>query len=71
MDKNWCKIYATTEIHKAEILKAVLKDKSIEAIILNKQDSMYPTFNSSTNVDVYVNNNDVIEAKYIIEKHKF
>lgn len=39
--ENWSKIYATNKFHEAEIVKAVLEDHDIAAVILNKKDSSY------------------------------
>lgn len=41
MDKNWVKIYTTTDFYKAEIVRQVLIDHEIEAVLMNKQDTSY------------------------------
>ena len=41
MDKNWVKIYTSTDFFKAEIVRQVLIDHEIEAVLMNKQDTSY------------------------------
>lgn len=41
MDKNWIKIYTSTDFYKAEIVRQVLIDHEIEAVLMNKQDTSY------------------------------
>ena len=58
MSKNWKKIYSTTYLHKAEIAKAVLQDNDIEAMILNKRDSMYLI----GEIELYALQKDILKA---------
>lgn len=62
MDKNWVKIYSTSANYKAELLKGLLMENGINAIIVNKQDSSY-LFGE---LELYVMPNDAIQAKHII-----
>jgi hypothetical protein len=39
--KSWCKIYTTDSYAEANIIKGMLEENSIQAILLNKQDSSY------------------------------
>lgn len=41
MDENWVKIYTSTDFYKAEIVRQVLIDHEIEAVLMNKQDTSY------------------------------
>ena len=66
MEKDWVKIYSSTMVNDIEIVKAVLADNAINAIVINKKDSSY-LFGE---IEVYVNNNDVLRAKQIIIKNK-
>ncbi|MBL4625718.1 MAG: DUF2007 domain-containing protein [Flavobacteriales bacterium] len=70
MDNNWSQVYETSLLHKAEIVKAVLYDKEIEAVILNGQSSTHLSINMGNDIQVYVKNTDIIEAKYIISKRE-
>ena len=66
MEKNWVKVYATTQSYKADITKAVLADHDIESVIMNKQDSAYISIGE---VELYTTREDVVKAKHLIEKH--
>ncbi|MFI5157525.1 MAG: putative signal transducing protein [Sphingobacteriales bacterium] len=59
MEKNWVKIYKSTNFYQAEIVKQMLIQHSIAAVLLNKQDSSYRTFG---NVEVYVHQEDFDQA---------
>jgi len=62
MDKDWVKIYSTEANYKAELLKGLLFEHNIEAVIINKQDSSY-LFGE---LELYVSTDDVFKAKHII-----
>ncbi len=64
MTDNWRKVYSNTYQHKVEIVQAVLKDNDIESVIMNKKDSAY-LFGE---IELYVQTDNVIKAKQIIEK---
>ncbi len=63
---DWKKVYSTFYEHKAGIVKAVLEDKDIKSVIVNKKDSAY-LFGE---IEVHVNQNDVLKAKNIITKEE-
>lgn len=41
MDNDWIKLLATTELYKARVTEALLKEKNIVCHVMNKQDSAY------------------------------
>jgi type III secretory pathway lipoprotein EscJ len=59
MEKNWVKIFKSTNFYQAEIVKQMLLQHHIEAVLLNKQDSSYLNFG---NVEVYVHQEDFDNA---------
>lgn len=61
---KWQKVFITDVAHRAEIVKGVLEDFGITAVILNKKDSSYNNFG---NHEVLVLPDDVIRAKRIIQ----
>jgi len=63
MDKDWVKIYSSTEVHKIEILKAVLEDNGIKSFEINKKDSSYISVGE---IELYVNVENEILSKVII-----
>jgi hypothetical protein len=62
MDKDWVKIYSTDVNYKAELLRGLLFENNIEAVIINKKDSSY-LFGE---LELYVSTDNVIKAKHII-----
>jgi hypothetical protein len=50
-----------------ELLKHILRENDIEAIVLNKQDSFYVTIGE---IELMVNRNEVLRAKKIISEAK-
>jgi type III secretory pathway lipoprotein EscJ len=59
MEKNWVKIFKSTNYYQSEIVKQVLLQHNIEAVLLNKQDSSYRSFG---NVEVYIHQEDFDNA---------
>ncbi|MFU8844204.1 MAG: putative signal transducing protein [Bacteroidales bacterium] len=66
MDKNWVKIYATSDVYKAELLKGLLIENEISAVVINKKDSAYLIGEA----ELYVLAENVIIAKRLINKHE-
>ncbi|WP_179412430.1 putative signal transducing protein [Mucilaginibacter sp. E4BP6] len=59
MEKNWVKIYKSTNFYQSEIVKQMLLQHNIPAVLLNKQDSSYRSFG---NIEVYVHQEDFDHA---------
>ncbi len=49
--KSWSKIYSTDNYAEASIIKGMLEENNIQAILLNKQDSSYLLFGE---IELYV-----------------
>lgn len=64
MELNWIKIYATPNFFTAEMIRQMLIDNEIPAVILNKQDSSY-RFGF---VEVFAHQNHEQAAKNLIEE---
>jgi hypothetical protein len=62
MNSNWVKIYTSNQFFKSEIVKQVLIDHEIDAIVLNKQDSSY----KFGEVEVHINQENFDKALAII-----
>lgn len=58
-------VYKTTERHMASIMKLKLEEEGIQVFVINKMDSAYNNFGA---IEFYVNQNDVVRAKYLIDK---
>lgn len=39
MEKDWIIIYTTDKLYQAELVKGMLKENNIDAVIVNRQDS--------------------------------
>lgn len=59
MEKNWVKFYTSTDYFKAEIIKQVLIEHEIGAVLLNRQASSHRNFG---NVEVYIHQQDFSSA---------
>ena len=66
MGVNWVCIYSSKFIYKVDIVQAVLADKYINSVVINKQDSSY-LFGE---IELHVHPDDVILAKQIINKER-
>jgi hypothetical protein len=66
MDKNWVKIYVTSDVYKAELLKGLLIDNGINAVVVNKKDSVYLIGDA----ELFVSSDHVMIAKRLINKHE-
>ncbi len=62
---NWEKVFNTDQAYQAEIVKAVLVDRGLSAVIINKQDSSYSGAFSGQ-MEVYVPLEEAVQAVNII-----
>lgn len=60
---KWQTVFSSQLLHKAEIVKGVLEEHSLNPVIIDKQDSMY----KFGYFEVLVNPDEVIKAIKIIE----
>jgi hypothetical protein len=65
MEKDWSLIYSTEEPHLAEMMKVLLEDNGIEAVIINKKDSSYNLFGQ---VEIYINIADTEKANELVKQ---
>ena len=63
MEKNWTKVFVSTNPNLVDLLVSVLEEKEIPAVAINKKDSSYTIFG---NIELYVKDSDVVESKEII-----
>ena len=66
MEKNWIKIFSSTNPIEVEILKQMLKENGIISIDINQQDSSYNMFGR---IILYVQDKFVENATKLIEKN--
>ncbi len=65
---NWVIIYKSNNPNQSQIVKSVLEDNDIDVVIVDKMDSMHKHL-MNAEVELHVNPEDVIKAKYIISKN--
>lgn len=61
---NWVKIRTYTNLVRAEIVKQMLVENDIPAVLMNKQDSSYPVFG---NIELLVDREHQLEAVALID----
>jgi len=61
---KWSKVYESKEPYRAEIVKDILDQKGINAVVMNKKDSAYYIFGQ---LEVHVEAKSVLNALKIIE----
>ena len=65
MEKNWINIFSSANPIEVEIVKQMLDENNITAVMLNKQDSSYNMFGS---IDLYVKEENKSIALQLINK---
>lgn len=58
-------VFSTEEVYLAEIMKLKLNEEKIHVFMINKQDRTYNNFGS---IELYVKAEEVVRAKYLIDK---
>lgn len=59
MEKNWVKIFTSTNYYQSEIVKQMLIENQIASVLINKQDSAHRNFG---NIEVYIHQQDFSQA---------
>jgi len=62
--KSWQKVFDTTKMHRAELVKDILIENDISAVVVNKKDSSYQI----GHYEVQVNHDDVLKSIKIIKE---
>lgn len=63
MEANWVKIHVAESAFKAELIIGMLEQNSIQAVVLNKQDSAYLL----GQVEIYARKTDALKAAHLIK----
>ncbi len=63
MEKNWVRIFASTNYYQSEMVKQALAGHHIDSVLLNKQASSYRAFGD---VEVYIHQEDFSNALEVI-----
>jgi hypothetical protein len=59
MEKNWVKIFTSSNFYQSEIVKQVLTGYQIDAVLLNRQASSHQAFGD---IEVYVHQENFSSA---------
>lgn len=59
MERDWIKVFTSTNFYQAEIIKQMLESHDMESVLLNRQDSSHKTFGE---IEVYVHREDFAQA---------
>jgi hypothetical protein len=62
--ENWTKVFETEAQVRAEIVKGVLEEHGIQAVVLNKKETVYQIFGT---YHVLVQRDDSISASTIVQ----
>ncbi|QEH40047.1 putative signal transducing protein [Chitinophaga sp. XS-30] len=65
MEKDWVKVYGSNVSYEAEIIKGMLLENEIEAVVVNRQDSSFVTMLPGMD-EVYVHQSNETKAKELI-----
>jgi len=64
MNEDWIVVHTTNKVYLAEMIRQLLSDHGIDAIIINKMDSSY----LFGDIEVYTRPDNVLKSKLLIEK---
>ena len=67
MQKDWVKIYSSSDFYKSELLRQALIENQIEAVLVNKQGYPY----NIGEVEIYIHNLDMDKAMEMIKRDEF
>lgn len=68
MEKDWVKVFSSDRPFEAEIVKGMLLDNDIEAVLLNRQSSSY-NITLPGQVELYVHESMEKLAKDLVHNH--
>jgi hypothetical protein len=63
MEKNWVRIFTSTNYYQSEMVKQALAGNHIDSVILNKQASSHRSFGD---IEVYIHHEDFSRAIEVI-----
>ena len=64
MEKDWTLLYSSFTLLDVQMKKIFLEENGIDAVIINKQDSVYKAFGE---VELYVRRDLILKAKNLLE----
>jgi hypothetical protein len=67
MENNWVRVFRTTRPLQAELIKGMLQENDIEAVLLNKQASAFQV----GDIELYVEPDDAEDALALIQSSQY
>jgi hypothetical protein len=67
MEKDWVKVYESTNTFAAELVYTVLKDQAFNPVLINKKDSSYLNFGSN---EIFVHKDFYNDSIQLINENK-
>lgn len=64
-EQEWINVFDTSHLHRAALVKGILNEHGIEAVVLNKKDSSYVMLGK---ISIYVRLEDSFNALNILEE---
>lgn len=68
MEKDWVKLTAVRDAQKAEIMRSLLENEGIPAVIINKRDTMYAVL-AYGEIELYCHAENALRALEILENN--
>lgn len=62
---NWKLVFSSASPHETEMVRGLLDEHDIQAVVMDQGSSVYPHLSNS---GVYVDQDDVVRALYIVRK---
>lgn len=64
---TWTLVFSSASSQEAEIVKGLLEEHDITAVVMDQRSSPYPHMGEA---GVYVQRDDVLQALYLVRKHQ-
>lgn len=64
---QWMLLFSSPGLHDAELVRGLLIAHDIEAFVIDKRPTPYPVL---AEAEVYVSEQDLMRARFIVEKHQ-
>lgn len=64
MEKDWVKVFTTSDVFKANLVKDLLDNNDIPAVVLNKKETLTVIIGEA---EVYVKREDTVKAINLIK----
>ena len=65
--RNWSLVLSTGSPHEAELVKGLLENHGISAVVMDEGSSAYPHLGEKR---IYVDQDELVRAKHLVSKHR-